>query len=577
MRFADLRAPASLGACAVLVALVPGSGGAAGTPVVGSVKVNATKTTITNVRKSSEGQSFPLHALDRITLDPTGNVDFVVKDISCRLWSERSNGNVQVEPRAGVGVAFDGGTTTCHTSKAHARQEWQSYVKNGGKLRFKDPLFTVVVGRGRSLVRVTRGVVVVTGAHGANKGVVVGNNQQTSVASGADPTAATAATGQTVQETASVKQAEQSLPPVTDHTRPVSRWTQRPPAVSSLRTATFGFASDPGVTFSCSLDGGVFRLCTSPFPIPPQSPGAHTFAVQATDAAGNVEKTPLTAKWQIDQSKIAYVSTRTGDEDIWVTDPVADPTGTSAVDLTKTPKANEADPAWSPDGLQIAYQSDQSGNWDIWVMNADGSSPHRVTTDTANDTNPTWSPDGKELAFESDITGGREIWLISSDGSGKPRQLTSNPGLGHDGNFDPAWSPAGGKIAFASTRAGGNYDIYSMNADGSGQTRLTTDGGVEFGPSWSPDGTQIAYHSDVNASSKQIWVMNADGSGQHRVVATASDDANPSWAPHGAALVFQSGPPGGTDLWIVGADGSGLTRLTYAPGDDEVPDWGHGG
>ena len=584
MRFADRRTLVCLGACAGLVALVPGIGGASGRPVVGSVTASTPTARINSGAGITEGAKTPLHAGDRVVLDSNGEVELVVKDITCDLWSERSNGLVQVAPSAGVGVAFDGGTATCYTKAAHARQVWQSYVKNGGRMKFHDPLFTVVVGHGRSVVRVRRGVVVVTGANGAKKGVVVGNNQQATVASGTDPTAATAATGQTAQEAAAVAQAQKSLPPVTDHTRPVTHWTQPPPAETSLRTATFWFASDRGVTFSCSLDGGVFRLCTSPAQIPPQAAGTtHTFEVQATDASGNVEKTPLTAKWEIDQSKIAFVSTRSkaGDEDIWVMDPVADPTGTNAVDLTNSPGTNDADPSWSRDGKQIAYQSEsvKSGaNWNIWVMNADGSSPHQITHGTANDTNPTWSPDGQQIAFESDATGGREIYVINADGSGKLQQLTNNPGLGHDANFDPAWSPVlGGKIAFASIRAGGNYDIYTMNADGSDPTRLTTDGGVEFGPSWSPDGTQIAYHSDVNGASKQIYVMNADGSGQHPVVKTASDDANPSWAPHGAALVFQGGPQGSTDLWLVAADGSGLMRLTFSPGDDEVPDWGAGG
>jgi WD40-like Beta Propeller Repeat len=583
MHFADLRIPAGLGACAVLVALVPAIGGASGTPVVGHVTVNATKTTITNVPKSSEGQRFPLHALDRITLDPHGNVDFVVKGVKCHLWSERSNGNVQVEPKAGVGIAFDGGTTTCHTSEAQARQEWQSYVKHGARLNFKDPLFTVVVGRGTSLVRVARGVVVVTGANGPKNGVVVGNNQQTSVASGSDPTAATAATGQTAQETASVKKAEQSLPPPTDTTAPVTHWTQPPPVVSSFRAATFWFASDHGVTFSCSFDGSVFRLCSSPQTTPPQPPGTvHTFAVLATDAAGNVEKTPLVDKWEIDNSKIAFMSTRSGDEDIWVMDPVPDPSSTSAVDLTKSPATNDADPSWSRDGTQIAYerQSIKGGPWSIWVMNADGSSPHQITQGTASNTNPTWSPDGKQIAYESDATGNRQIYVINSDGSGKPQQLTTTPGLPGNANFDPAWSPvSGGKIAFASTRTGG-YGIYTMNADGTEQTPLPTPGGTQFGPSWSPDGTKIAYLSDANRSSKQIYVEDVDATAPPKgpVVNSASDDANPSWAPHGAAIVYQSGPMGGTDLWLVDVGGTGPpTQITFSPGDDEVPDWGAGG
>jgi TolB protein len=382
----------------------------------------------------------------------------------------------------------------------------------------------------------------------------------------------------TPAEQAAVAQIEASLPPVRDNTPPTTTLTSTPAKVWSVRTASFSFNSEAGVTFSCSIDGSAFRVCTSHQPgDPPQypslAPGDHTFAVKATDATGNTEPKPMTYSWHVDDSRILFESTRNGNSDIYVMDPVADPSGKNAIDLTNNPAADQ-DPVWSPDRKRIAFHSDRGGpNKNIWVMNADGSSPTQLTFDkVANDTNPTWSPDSKRIAYESNVTGQREIYVIHADGTGKPARLTSNPNAGPDANFDPAWSPLGDKIAFASTRDG-NYEIYVMNADGTGQKRLTNDPAVEFNPAWSPDESSIAFHSDVNTASKQIWVMKADGSNAHRVVSTASEDANPVWAPDGAHLAFQSGPTGGTDIWIVAADGTELTRLTFAAGDDTVPDW----
>ena len=75
---------------------------------------------------------------------------------------------------------------------------------------------------------------------------------------------------------------------------------------------------------------------------------------------------------------------------------------------------------------------------------------------------------------------------------------------------------ARGDIAFESMRDG-DVEIYVMNADGSGQTRLTNNPAVDRDPAWSPDGRQIVFAStrdDSLVGNVEIYVMNADGSGQ---------------------------------------------------------------
>jgi Tol biopolymer transport system component len=94
----------------------------------------------------------------------------------------------------------------------------------------------------------------------------------------------------------------------------------------------------------------------------------------------------------------------------------------------------------------------------------------------------------------------------------------------------PAWSPDGTRIAFMSAR-NGNPEIYVMNADGSGQTRLTFDPGMDARPSWSKEGDYIVFTSTrgaVNAPNNQeIYIMNGDGNNPVRLTNNAVYDDYP--------------------------------------------------
>jgi Tol biopolymer transport system component len=149
-----------------------------------------------------------------------------------------------------------------------------------------------------------------------------------------------------------------------------------------------------------------------------------------------------------------------------------------------------------------------------------------------------------------------DVWSINADGTGLTR-LTRSPGP----DFDATWSPDGARIAFRSERSG-DPEIWLMNADGSGQRRLA--GGLS--PAWSPDGSMIAY-----ASPGWLSVMNADESGQHRVPHTAGGEY-PSWSPDGDRLAFNSNLSGDHVMYIVDVDGSHLVDLSSA-GEGWQVDW----
>ncbi len=94
------------------------------------------------------------------------------------------------------------------------------------------------------------------------------------------------------------------------------------------------------------------------------------------------------------------------------------------------------------------------------------------------------------------------------------------------------------KIAFTSERDG-NFEIYVMNADGTGQTNLTNNPATDVEPSFSPDGTKIAFRSNRNGND-QIYVMTAYGSGQTNLSNNMTNDLQPSFSLDGMKIAFRS-------------------------------------
>jgi TolB protein len=136
----------------------------------------------------------------------------------------------------------------------------------------------------------------------------------------------------------------------------------------------------------------------------------------------------------------------------------------------------------------------------------------------------------------------------------------------------------GGAIAFSSSRNGfPNINIYRMNADGFGQTRLTDQPDPNFNPNWSADGKKIAFSNapDLGVQS-DVWSMNADGSNETHLVQDPSDDGGPAYAPAGSKFAFVGRRNGNqSDIYLMakGPDGqtAGLTRLTTSDANDFSP------
>lgn len=159
--------------------------------------------------------------------------------------------------------------------------------------------------------------------------------------------------------------------------------------------------------------------------------------------------------------------------------------------------------------------------------------------------------------------GNHDIFTMDLDGSNQTRLTTS---LAYDDQ--PRWSPDSSKIVFMSGRDG-NLEIYTMNADGSVQTRITNNFAADGFPAWSPNGTKIAFvRGDLsNPSTFEIYVMDANGGNQVRLTTDSVIDGVPSWSPDGTKIVFMSGgssvfDPNAFEIYRIDADGNNRTRLT---------------
>ena len=218
---------------------------------------------------------------------------------------------------------------------------------------------------------------------------------------------------------------------------------------------------------------------------------------------------------------------------------------------------------------KIYFVSDRSGHKEIWMMDYDGANQAQLTHLGSISLSPRISPDGSRLAFSSATKSGWEILMYSFD----LNRMVAFPRFGGM-NLSPSWSPDG-KIAFSSSR-NGYPNIFAIDGSGGNARRLTNDQGPDVSPTWNrKTGSQIAFVSG-RTGLPQIYTMEADGTNVQRIT-DQGYAVSPNWSPNGQFLTFSwmrkygPGEPGANYFYLMVVDSNQMVLVTHVAGLNDFP------
>ena len=180
-------------------------------------------------------------------------------------------------------------------------------------------------------------------------------------------------------------------------------------------------------------------------------------------------------------------------------------------------------PVWSPDDTRIAFLTMRDGDLDIYIIDADGTNEEKLYDSGGHDADIDW--EGDSIAFTSESA----IWTMNADGT-EPFQVTDLQGREEwgianlpRGDYDPRFSPGGDTIVFERLEnidvPNGGYNFFTVNRDGSGETRLTENYYAQGLADWSHSGEKLVYTvAGIDGVGKyDIYIMNRDGTDNHSI------------------------------------------------------------
>jgi Tol biopolymer transport system component/serine/threonine protein kinase len=215
-------------------------------------------------------------------------------------------------------------------------------------------------------------------------------------------------------------------------------------------------------------------------------------------------------------------------------------------------------PSFSSDGGRIAFASTRLGDQEVWILDLSSKQRQRLRlprTDLGANL-PYWSPDGRQLAisrFQPD--GAVSIWLAAVDGSSAEELVPPRPQL-RGGPF----SPDGRSLVYAYQK-GAYYQLFVLDLASRQERQLTLSASDKYFPAWSPDGRWIVYSSNAGAS-VQIWRIPMSG-GEERILTSGYERVgHPFYSPDGRWVYVQ---PSHLNIYRMAAAGGALQKVTNFP------------
>jgi Tol biopolymer transport system component/C-terminal processing protease CtpA/Prc len=241
-----------------------------------------------------------------------------------------------------------------------------------------------------------------------------------------------------------------------------------------------------------------------------------------------------------DRKQIVFVS----GGDIWTV-----PAAGGEAQLLVSHPATESKPLFSPDGQKLAFVSTRTGNGDIYVLTLGTGALKQVTFDDALDELDGWSRDGKYLYFTTsahDIGSMNDVFRVGSDG-GTPMAVSADR---YASEYFSAPAPNGKDLALTARgitfaqwwRKGHSHldesEIYIRHAGTPAQYERISDGTAkELWPMWNADGSKLYYMSDKSGA-ENIWEY-AQGTKRQVTKFTAGRVLWPSISYDGGSILFE--------------------------------------